>query len=76
MKAILNCDKPTGRGVMTDVPCKKSKSGYKVEILPGYHARKGDEVLIISDHGNVTIVENNKGYRFTVMTENLENILE
>lgn len=68
-KAKLACDVFSGAHGRQEIPDKKARGGIRVETGPKCYGRKNDEVKIISEHGNITIVENGTGNRYPVKAE-------
>lgn len=71
MKAKLSADVVSVFFERREVIDKKAKSGYKIETGNRIYGKKDEEVIVISEHGNVSIVEGKNGERFTVNNDNL-----
>lgn len=70
-KALLKVDVVSVKQETIDVPDKRARSGFKSVTRQKVYGKKGEEVSVISDQGNVWIVENSKGERFAVKETDL-----
>lgn len=71
MKAKLAADVFSNFTGRIEVADPKARGGVRVEQGLKQYGKRNEEVIIISDHDNVLIVENKEGNRYPVKRENL-----
>lgn len=54
-----------------EIQDKKAKGGIRVETGPRIYGKKDEEVTVIADHGNMVIVSNSKGERYSIRKDKI-----
>lgn len=77
---IVNCDvldkySPEIKEEYEELNRRTRRRVKKFRTVPQYFVRSGGEAYFVSDHGNVTILENSRGQRFSVKTQYIKKKL-